>query len=72
MVVVRDVLAEADGIQQGRQMGLGLEGTDSALGGNVNRSGTSIKKRASKLLDPCCDSLAFRPLPGCVFPSTPG
>jgi hypothetical protein len=52
MVVVRDLLAEADGIQQGRQMGPGLEGADSALGGNVNRSETSIKKAGVQALGP--------------------
>ncbi|MEI7953512.1 MAG: hypothetical protein WCH37_12685, partial [Synechococcaceae cyanobacterium ELA182] len=38
----RDLLTGADGIQQGRQMGLGLEGTDAAHGSSFNQSRTSL------------------------------
>jgi hypothetical protein len=38
----RDLLAGAHGIEQGRQMGLGLEGTDAAHGDNFNQFQTSL------------------------------
>jgi hypothetical protein len=38
----RDLLAGAHGIQEGGQMGLGLEGTDAAHGDNFNQLATSL------------------------------